>query len=191
MKIEEVKKILGSEFGFFYDMLNPVIQDLKLDKKARILDVGTGDGRMAISLALNEYTILTGEPESDDSEYAKKDWLSNAKKAKIDHLITFKTFDAEAMPFEDKLFDAIFILGALHHIEDKQMAFNECLRTIKKGGVICILEPTPMGVKIMRKRIPSHPDAVDPRDYAGNLPVEMKNVGIFDAFIFNLTTQER
>ena len=187
MKKEEVGKILGSEFGFFFKMLDPVIQELKLDKEARILDVGTGNGRMAISLAINDYNVLTGEPESDNSEYAKKDWLNDAKKANVDHLITFKPFDAAAMPFEDDFFDAIFILGALHHIGEQQMAFNECLRTGKKGGVLCFFEPTPSGIKVIRKKNPSHPDAVDPRDYAGSLKAEIRNIGMFDAFIFNLS----
>jgi len=188
MKIEEVKKVkklLGSEFGLFFDMLNPVIQGLKLDKGAQILDIGTGSGRMAIILALNDYKVLTGEPESDNSEYAKKDWLNDAKKANVDHLITFKAFNAEAMPIDDDIFDAIFILGALHHINDKVSAFNECIRTIKKEGVICIFEPNRRGIKTIRKENPSHPDTVDPRDYADGLPVEIQKGFMFDAYIFN------
>ena len=37
---------------------------------------------MAITLALNGSSVLTGEPEFDESEYAKQDWLNNAKKVK-------------------------------------------------------------------------------------------------------------
>jgi len=184
MEVEEVKKVLGIEFSFMYDVINPILQDLKLDKDAKILDIGTGKGRMSITLALNNYRVLTGEPENDNSEYAKQDWLNDAKKVKVDQLITFKPFNAENLPFEDNYFDAIFIMGALHHIENPATAFKECVRVAKKRGYICAIEPTHKGIKIIRKKIPTHPAAEDPRNYIKDLPVEIKKGFMFDVFIF-------
>ena len=187
-EIEEIKKMLGIEFSFLYDFLNPIVRNLELNKDATILDVGTGQGRMAIILALNNYKVLTGEPEMDNSEYAKQDWVEKAKLVNVDHLITFKSFSAEKMPFEDKSFDAIFILGTFHHINDRIAAFKEVNRVIRPSGRICIIEPTQRGIKAIRKRFPNHPDAVDPRDYTEgySLNVEIKRGSLFDAFIFNV-----
>ncbi|TFG26178.1 MAG: class I SAM-dependent methyltransferase [Promethearchaeota archaeon] len=186
MDIKEAKEILGNEISFIFDFIDPIIKSLNLEKEAKILDVGTGKGRMAILLALNNYYVLTGEPEGDNTEYAKRDWLANAKKVNIDHLITFIHFNAEDMPFDNETFDAIFLQGALHHIDNKFTAFKEFIRITKPKGLICIFEPTPKGIEAMRKRFPSHPEAVDPRVYAKNfnLSVEVKNGPIFDAFIF-------
>ncbi len=80
MDIKEVKKKLGGQFSFMFDFINSTVKDLELHKDARILDVGTGQGRMAIILALNNYKVITGEPEGDDPEYAQQDWLANAKR---------------------------------------------------------------------------------------------------------------
>jgi len=187
MNISEVKELLGFEFGFIFDNINPILQELELDKNAKILDVGTGEGRMAITLALNGYKVLTGELESDESEYAKKDWLESAKKAEVDHLIIFTPFNAENMPFEDESFDAIFISGALHHIGDGQAAFNESVRVIKKHGKICIFEPNIRAVGTIRSnRFPDHPDAADPREFnrESQLPIEIKKTSFYDAYIF-------
>ncbi|MCP4106757.1 MAG: class I SAM-dependent methyltransferase [Desulfobacteraceae bacterium] len=108
MNITQAKEILEEQFGFIAEDANNTVQYLKLPSDAKILDVGTGKGYFAIVLALNGYSISTGEPESDNSIYAKKDWLGNSQKVSVDHLIKFHAFDSRDMPFDDNSFDAIF-----------------------------------------------------------------------------------
>jgi ubiquinone/menaquinone biosynthesis C-methylase UbiE len=187
MDSKEVKERLGSEFGRTFENSKPIFQELGLDKNAKILDVGTGQGKMAITLALNGFKVLTGELGSDESEYAKKNWLESAKKAEVDHLITYKPFNAEKMPFEDESFDAIFISGALHHINDRQAAFNESARVLKPNGILCIFEPKSQSIAYIRaNRHPDHPDAIDPRIYNKKLklPLDIKETSFHNVYIF-------
>lgn len=186
MDSEELRDVLGNEFVFIYDEISPIVQNLSEEKDAKMLDIGTGMGRMAITLALYGYKVITGEPESDQSEYAKQDWLESAKKVGVDHLISYTPFNAENMPFVDGDFDAIFILGALHHIDDKKAALEECVRVLKSGGIIYIFEPNRDGIKFIReKKFPTHPDSVDPRPLAKmlSLAIEVRNLSFYDAFI--------
>ena len=185
MDIREVKKKLGGQFSFMFDFINSIVKDLELNEDAKILDVGTGKGRMAIILALNKFNVITGEPEGDDPDYAQQDWRINAKKVDVDHLISFKYFKAENLPFEDNYFDAIFSMGALHHIGDKTVAFGEFSRILKSNGTICIFEPGSKVIEMIQKQHPAHPDAEDPRDYVYNLPLSVViKEGVFNAFIF-------
>ena len=50
MNITEAKEILGDEFRFTVEDTNRIVQHLKLPKDAKILDVGTGIGSLAITL---------------------------------------------------------------------------------------------------------------------------------------------
>ena len=187
MDVDEVWNRLGSEFQYIFENTKPILEYLGLDSDAKILDVGTGHGRMAITLALNGYKVLTGELGSDDSHYAKQNWLESAQKAEVDHLITYRPFNAEEMPFESESFDAIFISGSLHHIHDRQTAFEESARVLKPNGVICIFEPKPQSIAYIRaNKFPDHPDAVDPRIYNKELqlPLELKETSFHDVYVF-------
>jgi len=167
MDIAEAVKVIGGKFDFAATDANEVIRELKLPKNSKILDVGTGMGYMAITLALNGYEVLTGEPATDGSIYAKKDWLANAKKVNVERLISFKPFDAAAMPFEDGFFDAIFCLGTFHHVDDlaRPRVLKEFIRITKSDAIICFLEPNPQAIDMIRETDPAHPDAANPTKF--------------------------
>ncbi len=194
MDIQEAKKILSDNIAFsvIADFADKIINELALKRDAKILDVGTGAGNMAIALAINGHAVITGEPEDDDSDYSKQDWLTNAQKVSVDHLITFKPFSAENMPFENESFDAVFLFGCFHHIhEDKRhAALKECVRVSNSNGMLCIFEPNQTGIELIRQIDPDHPDAADIPHYMQgmNLSMENKKGEMFDAFILKKIT---
>jgi ubiquinone/menaquinone biosynthesis C-methylase UbiE len=188
LNITDAKEILGEKYSFSAVDTNKVIQELKLPKNAKILDVGTGMGNLAITLALNGYNVLTGEPGDDQSIYANQNWHDNAKKVNVDHLIKFKAFDAEDIPYADGSFDAIFSLGTFHHVEatKRKKVLQEFIRTTKFDSIICFFEPNQKAIKMIRQSDASHPDAADPNKYSQGLDLICRKIkgSHFDAFFF-------
>lgn len=110
------------------------VDSIKIPKDKKILDIGTGRGKMAIILASMGYKVITGEPEGD--HWAN--WEETAKEVGLRSQITFNPLLAEDLPFKDNFFDLITMYGSFHHIENRPEALQECLRILKPNGSLVI-----------------------------------------------------
>jgi SAM-dependent methyltransferase len=167
MDTKAIGKILGPKFDAVSGDGERALQELGLPPNAAILDVGTGNGNFAIYLASQGFQVLTGEPSTDRSHYAGRDWALNAKKAGVLDKIRFQAFDASELPFESEAFDAVFFCGVLHHVSEhlRSDAFREALRVSKQNGVIVFFEPRKDVLERMRVDDPGHPLPANPSDY--------------------------
>jgi SAM-dependent methyltransferase len=164
------------------------LKELGLPADAAILDVGTSNGKFAIYLASQGYQVLTGEPSTDKSHYAGKDWALNAKKAGVLDNIRFEAFDASKLPFESEAFDAVFFFGVLHHIDEnvRSEVFREALRVSKENGAVVFFEPR----KEMLAKIwiddPCHPLAANPSNYVPDQRTREHRIegSLMDIFIY-------
>jgi SAM-dependent methyltransferase len=155
---------------------------------AALLDVGTGNGNFAVFLASLGYQVTTGEPSTDQSHYANRDWALNARKAGVLSKIHFEAFDASKLPFKSEGFDAVFLYGVLHHVSEDLRAgvFREALRVSKENGAIVFFEPRMEMLQRLWVDDPGHPHAANPSNYLPhrNLREHRIEGSLMDIFIY-------
>ena len=183
MNFEEALSLLGEHFQEYVEDIKATIESLNLTPLAKIIDVGTGRGKMAIILALMNFTVFTGEPEGDNWA----DWETPAQKVNVKDRIVFRPFSAEKIPAPANTFDLLTALGTYHHIGQKEKALQEFLRVIKSGGRAVIFEFSEQGIDRIKKKRPNHPDAVNPMDFYEGDPTQVKiqHLGDLNVYIFS------
>jgi ubiquinone/menaquinone biosynthesis C-methylase UbiE len=104
--------------------------------EAKVLDVGSGTGRLAIEVAKSlpgvEVVGLDLSPVA--LELAKE----NARNSKVLSRVTFQHGDAEEMPFEDNAFDVVLSSNTLHLINNPISMFDEIQRVLNPEGKFLI-----------------------------------------------------
>ena len=197
--LDEYKRVIPEDLSRSAAFIESVLISLQLKKEARILDVGTGFGAMAILLAMNGYHPTTGQPENDpefdrgisdyefqDSERGNGlDWKENASKLGVLDMIQFQYLDVMDLGFDDSSFDAVFMYDTLQHIENRKAALNECLRVLVVGGIFCILEWNKRSVIETEKEYGFRIDLIDPSDILeGEYPgIRVERGEFINAFI--------
>ena len=196
MDRKDAERVWGEEWSHDVELIGQAIDHLALEKRARILDIGTGFGIMAISLAADGFDVLTGEPEGEHRKHewwheqgasgGNLDWRQAAKALGVEHKITFQHLDAQQLSFEEESFDAVFLYDALQHIEGREKALTECLRVIRPRGVVCAIETNEHGVEYFKRTEEVEIERVDPRELAAGvgLATEVLDGEFSNAYIF-------
>jgi SAM-dependent methyltransferase len=110
-----------------------------LAKNSNILDIGSGNGVLAVKLALNnpESTILGVDYWGKNWEYSKRVCDRNAQLAQVQDRVSYQKGDAAKLDFVDSSFDGLTSNLTFHEVQsvkDKREVVKEALRVLKPGG---------------------------------------------------------
>jgi ubiquinone/menaquinone biosynthesis C-methylase UbiE len=116
-----------------------VLDRLEWDGKGNALDIGCGNGALAVRLA-RKYpgaTITGIDYWGGKWNYSIRACERNAEIEGVGNRIKFQQASAAALPFEDGHFDAAvsnFVFHAVKDVQNKRDVVKESLRVVKKGG---------------------------------------------------------
>lgn len=114
--------------------LEKALSGIPEDFSGRLLEVpvGTGVLTMPVYRELSGAEITCLDYSADMMRAAQE----RAERAGIRN-ITFCQGDVGALPFEDESFDTVLSLNGFHAFPDKEAAYRETYRVLKKGGIFC------------------------------------------------------
>lgn len=117
-------------------------EHLGLAPGVRVLDVASGKGESAISLAGQFGCEVVGV---DFGAHTVREANSSVTATQVAHLVSFVEGDAERMDFPDASFDAIVCECAFCTFPDKRAAASEFARVLRPGGRVGMSDLTRSG----------------------------------------------
>jgi ubiquinone/menaquinone biosynthesis C-methylase UbiE len=132
--------------------------ELKLDKNAKILDLGCGPGFISVELAKSfpEGTVVGIDFSQELLKHAKV----LQKKEKLTNL-NFKQGDIYDLNAENSVFDLAYLRFVLQHLKCPVEALAKAVKTLKPGAKLCVIDiddeksemhPCPPALKSFNKR---------------------------------------
>ena len=113
-----------------------------------VLDVGTGKGVQAVALAHRGLDVVTVDPDPQEQRFAKL----NAEAEGVVDRIRFVQADGRRLPFAAESFGAVFLVDALHHLEEGAPVFAEMARVVRRDvGCVVLAEFDAEGFAIIAR----------------------------------------
>lgn len=116
-----------------------LIQLCHIGRDSYLLDVGCGVGATPCFIAKKHGCRVVGV---DISERMVERSRERANRERVADRVEFKVADAQDLPFEDDLFDAVITESVTAFPEDKQKAVKEYVRVTRPGGYVGLNETT-------------------------------------------------
>ena len=126
--------------GGIQDKLWDLLLDhLTTDGPGRALDIGTGNGALAVRLAKRHSAlhVVAVDYWGRNWEYAQSNCQRNARLEGVAERVVFHKASAASLPFKDDTFDHVvshFVFHEVSALSDKREAIREALRVLRAGG---------------------------------------------------------
>ena len=124
---------------------NLIVQSLGINVKGKILDIGSGNGVLAVKLAQQNSgaEVLGMDYWGKDWEYSRSVCEKNAQIGNVENRMRFQKGDAAALEFAAGTFDAATSNLTFHEVKsvaDKREVVREALRVVKPGGAFAFVD---------------------------------------------------
>jgi SAM-dependent methyltransferase len=131
--------------GFQERVYNLIIQRLGPTVKGKILDIGSGNGVLAVKLAQqhSDVEVVGIDYWGKDWEYSQKVCEQNARITHVENRVHFQRGDAATLDFADNTFDGAISNLTFHEVRsvgDKREVVREALRVVKSGGTFAFVD---------------------------------------------------
>jgi ubiquinone/menaquinone biosynthesis C-methylase UbiE len=126
------RRYMMPEYRYF---VNKIIN--RRIRSGRVLDIGTGAGRLVIELGKarkTDFYIIGVDVSLDMLRKARE----NVREAGLERRIDLVLSTGAELPFPDQCFDLVISYASLHHWAQPVAVFNEARRVAKDGGTIII-----------------------------------------------------
>lgn len=114
-----------------------LVARLELRQNARVLDVATGTGAVAVELVRQHGCSVVGVDRSADMLAVARARIADRGLAPR---IELQEARAEALPFADASFDALTVTYLLRYVDDPAATLRELARVVRPGGTVAMLE---------------------------------------------------
>ncbi len=115
------------------DRLRRLVETVGPDAAARVLEVATGPGHVALAFAPVCREVIGVDLTAAPLRIAER----NRDERGIDNA-RFQAGDAEKLPFEAGEFDVVLCRFAFHHFEDPPLVLREMTRVCRDGGTVAV-----------------------------------------------------
>jgi ubiquinone/menaquinone biosynthesis C-methylase UbiE len=112
---------------------------------ARVLEVGTGNGRFTIVLARRTGKLVS----CDLDRAAMRRARLNLRWHRLEKKVRLVRADATRLPFRDGLFDLVVSVNTLHHVSAPMRALREMVRVLRRGGTLIVADFNERGFRAM------------------------------------------
>lgn len=106
-------------------------EEAGVTSRDHVLDAGCGVGGSAIFLARTYGCRVTGITQSPAQVRTAR---RNARRHRVEHLVTFRVGDFHATEWPSATFDVVWAVESLSHSDRKQDVLGELYRILKPGG---------------------------------------------------------
>jgi ubiquinone/menaquinone biosynthesis C-methylase UbiE len=154
------------------DYLAWMVDTLDFDPHDAVLDVAAGTGHLGRAIAPRVRSVicldLTPDMLHEGEQAAQREGLTN---------ITFLRGAAEALPYPDRVFDAVVSRFAVHHFVEPLVQVREMVRVCRPGGKVVLIDlvapederEAAAYNRLERLRDPSHTHALSTEELRGTL----------------------